>query len=43
MHVERYGLEIARLKERARKAIIPRLEPITERREGIRRLYDDTS
>jgi len=43
MHVETYGLEIARLKETARLAIIPRLEVIVERKEMNRRIYADTS
>jgi len=43
MHVETYGLEIARLKETARLAIIPRLEVIVERKEMNRCIYADTS
>ena len=43
MHVETYGLEIARLKETARLAIIPRLEGMVQRKEMNRRIYADTS
>ena len=43
MHIETYSLEIARLKERARLRIIPRLEAIQQRKEMYRRIYADTS